>query len=203
MDQIGLIILAAGSSSRMGSPKQLLLYNGRTLLRHAAETALASICEPVLVVLGAAGDLLEPQLAGLPVMLSHNPDWSLGMGSSIRHGLQQLVARFSGSIRAVVIMVCDQPLVRPTDLNELCAVHDTSGYGVVSSRYGGNVGVPVLFSSRYFRDLGMLDPSAGAKKLIIQHADDHHSVGLSAGAFDIDTPEDYSRMMGQNAAVQD
>jgi molybdenum cofactor cytidylyltransferase len=187
----------------MGSAKQLLPYNGRTLLRHAAETALASVCDPVLVVLGAGRELMESQVSDLPVLVCYNPDWSLGMGSSIRHGLEQMLARFSGSIRAVVIMVCDQPLVRPADLNKLCAVHETSGYGVVSSRYGGSVGVPVLFSSRYFRELAMLDPSAGAKKLIIQHADDHHSIALSTGAFDIDTPEDYSKVMDQNRAVQD
>src|SRR5947199_10804400 len=90
MSHVGLLLLAAGGSARMGAAKQLLRCEGQTLLRRAAETALASVCRPVIVVLGARCDALRPELHGLPVEITENPDWALGMGSSISAGVQAM-----------------------------------------------------------------------------------------------------------------
>ena len=84
MSSVGIVILAAGASTRMGTPKQLLCYAGKSLLRRAAETALASQGQPVVVVLGAAGEHCRPELEGLPVRIVENPDWEQGMSASLR-----------------------------------------------------------------------------------------------------------------------
>src|SRR6266436_9799703 len=107
---IGLIVLAAGASTRMGTPKQLLLHEGRTFLRRAGETALASACHPVVVVLGAHADQLQVELERLPVLIVENRRWEEGMSSSIRVGLETLVAEDEG-LDGAVIMLCDQPFV--------------------------------------------------------------------------------------------
>src|SRR5437868_1282596 len=104
---IGLLLLAAGASSRMGAPKQLLRYEGRTLLRRAAETALASVCRPVVVVLGAHAPQLQPELIGLPLRIVVNTHWEQGMGSSLRVGMETLLQEPKAEIEAVVIMLCD------------------------------------------------------------------------------------------------
>ena len=95
----------------MGRPKQLLPYRGRTLLRHAAETAVASGCGPIVLVTGALNEALAAEVAGLPIQAVHNSDWETGMASSIRAGLAAVEA---AQPRAVLIMLSDQPhLTRP------------------------------------------------------------------------------------------
>ena len=87
---IGMIILAAGASTRMVKPKQLLLYQGRSLLRHTTEIALASNCHPIVVVLGANAAQMEPEIDSLPVHAVINPHWAEDMESSIRVGIDTL-----------------------------------------------------------------------------------------------------------------
>src|SRR5690348_4030085 len=81
---IPVLLLAAGNSTRMGRPKQLLDYRGRPLLRHSVEQALGSACRPVMVVLGAEADACRAAIGDLPVEIVVNADWAEGMGSSIR-----------------------------------------------------------------------------------------------------------------------
>jgi len=192
----GIIILAGGSSSRLGAPKQLLQFKGRSLLRHAAETALASICRPVVVVLGSCAQALESELYGLGVIIAKNDEWASGMGSSIRVGMHHLMSNDSErTLDSVVLMVCDQPLIRGDDINRLCAIRMETGRGIVSSFYGGAAGVPALFSSNYFPELETVDPSQGARLIIAKHIQDSHSVPLSEAVFDVDTYNDYQKII--------
>lgn len=195
MSEIGLIILAAGGSFRLGSPKQLLPFQGRTLLRRATETALGSVCRPVVIVLGDKSDLLESQVKDLPVAIARNPDWASGMGSSIRIGLEDLLSQHQDQTEAVVLMVCDQPFIRSSDIDRLCLAHEKTGCGVISSAYEGVFGTPVLFSSKYFSELQQLPPNEGARRLITRHRDDHYSILVPEAAFDVDTPEDYRKLI--------
>src|SRR5258708_39740897 len=110
MSDIAIMILAAGGSARMGEPKQLLPYRGSTLIRHAAETAVASGCRPVIVVLGAHADRLAAEVSELAVSVAINEQWASGIGSSIRCGIEHLTA-IAPAAQAVVITLCDQPLV--------------------------------------------------------------------------------------------
>lgn len=113
---IGLLLLAAGVSSRLGSePKQLLAYEGESLLRHAARTALASSCLPIIVVIGAHRERIEAEIADLPVEIIFNEAWAAGMASSIRAWMEYLVAH--AAPRAVVLMLCDQPHVSASLIN--------------------------------------------------------------------------------------
>ena len=130
--RIALILLAAGASTRLGRPKQLLGFRGRSLLRHAAETALASVCRPVVVVLGALADRLQTELTALPVTVALNPAWAEGMAKSIRAGLKEVSSKTPGP-DAVVIMLCDQPLITAGMLDQLVSMHRSSGMGIVAS----------------------------------------------------------------------
>ena len=90
MHNCAIVILAAGISSRLGSPKQLLEFDGKTLLQHAIDTALATGCPKVMVVLGARAEMLKPELANQPIQVLENKNWQEGMASSIRYALKNI-----------------------------------------------------------------------------------------------------------------
>ena len=188
---IGVILLAAGGSTRLGSPKQLLVYRGKTLLRHAAEAALATGGRPVAAVLGFGAERLRAELAGLDVRPVDNPDWHRGMGTSVRRGVAALDADADGAL----LMLCDQPLVTAEKLAMLVAAfRQNAGAGIVAAAYHGTVGVPVLFSRAYFDELRALPDDAGAKPILRRHRDAVLPVPLPEAAVDIDTREQYERL---------
>ena len=184
-----LMILAAGASTRLGRPKQLLPFRGRSLLRHAAETALASSCRPVVVVLGAFAGRLIRELSGLPVIVAMNLQWKEGLSSSIRAGLKALAPEGPGP-KSVLIMLCDQPLISAQFLDRLVALHQSSGSGIVAAEYGGEGGVPALFSRAYYSELAALRGSRGAKPVIVKYAKHSERIPLPEAAIDIDRQED-------------
>lgn len=190
-DAIGLVLLAAGASSRMGTAKQLLPYQGRSLLRYMAEVALASRCSSVVVVLGAHVDRTRLEIGDLPVQIVENPHWSTGMGSSIQAGVQQITAQ---PLAAIIVMLCDQPLVTSANLNQLIESYQATQHSVIASAYSGTLGVPALFNHQLFPDLLSLSPNQGAKHLIKQYHDRVDSVSFPEGAIDLDTPEDYQQL---------
>lgn len=190
-----IIILAAGASSRMGRPKLLLTYGSRTFMRHAAETAVASICRPILAVLGAYTDLLKREIEGLPVRSVINERWADGMGSSIQVGVETLNAcDRADSTEALVLMLCDQPYVTAAVINDLVTAYHRNGKGIVVSEYDGTLGVPALFRREYFAELATIRAAAGAKQIIAAHASDVVPVPFPGGMTDIDTPEDYREL---------
>jgi molybdenum cofactor cytidylyltransferase len=182
------VVLAAGGSTRMGRPKQLLPWGGRSLLRHAVDVAAAGGCDPVVVVLGAAADRLRTELDGVPVVPAENPDWGLGPGTSVRVGLEA-----AGAVDAVVFLACDQPLVDAAHVRRLIDAHRTSGRPMAASGYADSAGVPALFARECFPDLRALPAGAGAKQLLARRPDDVAVVPFPAGAIDLDSPEDYER----------
>jgi molybdenum cofactor cytidylyltransferase len=190
-----IIILAAGASTRMGRPKLLLTYGSRTLVRHAAEIAAASICRPILIVLGAYTNQLVSEIDDLPVRSVMNERWADGMGSSIRAGVENLNTydRADG-IEALVLMLCDQPYVTAAVINDLVKTHYLNGKGIVASAYDGILGVPALFGRKYFAELGIIRGDAGAKEMIPAHVSDVVPVPFPLGIMDIDTPEDYRKL---------
>lgn len=106
MSRIGILIIAAGASTRLGRPKQLLPYQGKPLIRHITEVAIASGCQPIGVILGAYAETIEPHLLNLGIHIIYNQHWSTGMASSIRCGLQQFLT-LSPKLDATILMVCD------------------------------------------------------------------------------------------------
>jgi molybdenum cofactor cytidylyltransferase len=193
MRPVGLVILAAGGSSRLGQPKQLLEYRGRSLLRHVAEAAVGSHCRPIVVVLGAQASQLEAELRALPVHVAENPHWARGMATSLRRGLATLEA-IDGGIGAAVILLSDQPLVSARTIDALVEAWRTVGKRIIASEYAGVVGVPALFDRSLFPELLALDGEAGARRIIAGHAEEVHRLPFPGGILDIDTPEDCERL---------
>lgn len=196
---VSLIILAAGASTRMGRPKQLLLYRDRSLLHYMTAVAIASGCQPIVVVLGAHAAQIraESGIESLPVQIVENPQWYQGMGSSIQMGLTRLQTQ-NPITAAVVITLCDQPLISPELIQQLVEKYYLSRQPIAASEYTGTVGVPALFSRALFSELLALDPSAGAKQVIQTHLHETARVPFPEGAIDLDTLQDYEQFLQSN-----
>lgn len=217
--RVATIILAAGSSSRLGKPKQLISQNGTTLVRRMAEIALSLQTGPVIVVLGANGEKVAQEVADLPLITTLNVDWKEGLAASLRVGLTALA---DVPTDAFLILLTDQPHVTADLLQELIDVRQQTSRGIVASRYstgryagaGGagiaplsgqrlyrperavrpaepaHLGVPALFDIRYKTKFMTFTGDVGARKLIRQHPDDCAGVPFPLGAVDLDTPQD-------------
>ena len=158
-----IIILAAGSSTRMGKPKQLLTYDNLTFLRHAAEVAVASVCRPILIVLGAYASQLQSEIDDLPVRSVTNERWADGMGYSIQVGVGALKNYDrADNIEALLLMLCDQPYVRADVINGLVTAYHVNDKGIIASEYSAP-GVHALFGREYFAESRM-SCAAGAKQ---------------------------------------
>lgn len=188
----GIMILAAGSSSRLGQPKQFLQFNGKTLLFHTAEQAL-KITDHVIVVSGAEPIDIEKQLNS--VVNINNENWEKGMGSSLRKGLKEMLLLHPG-LDNCIVTVCDQPFIDSSVFQSLIDQQEASGKGIVASAYAAISGVPVLFTSGYFDDLLSLPDTGGAKMLISTYRHDAAEIPFEKGAIDIDTMEDYQKLTG-------
>lgn len=184
---IGAVILAAGSSSRLGEPKQLLAHGGETLIRHAVRAALETDCAPVVVVTGAWHERVEHELRGLPASVCHHPEWQLGMGSSIRAGLSRALG-LAPLLDALLLMVCDQPFITSQILRALISARDQSGKRAAACVYSDAVGVPALFDRALFPMLAALPDAQGAKPILSVLRGEVARVPFPEGAIDIDTP---------------
>ena len=184
---IGAIVLAAGGSSRLGVPKQLLEFHGETLVRRAAKAALESVCDRVVVVVGSHE--MRHEIDDLPVSIVENKNWKSGISSSIRAGLEQI-----SSPDGVVITLCDQPFMTAAVLNELIITHRETGRAIVASTYGTTRGVPAFFAPELFNELASLTKDEGARRIIASHPEKVATVEFPQGAIDIDTPRDRERL---------
>ncbi|GAB3736148.1 hypothetical protein GCM10027594_17250 [Hymenobacter agri] len=189
---VALLLLAAGASTRMGRPKQLLPYHGRTLLRHAAETAEASGCAPVVLVTGALHEELIIEVAGLPIQAVRNLNWESGMASSIQTGLAAVAP---AQPRAVLIMLTDQPMVTPALLQQLVAQQQLLQAPIVAAAYGDTLGVPAIFAQAIWPQLMQLQGQQGAVRLIAGLGAAVGRVAFPEGLLDVDTPEQYAALV--------
>jgi molybdenum cofactor cytidylyltransferase len=189
----GAIILAAGSSSRLGKPKQNLIFQGQTLLQRAIQNALESVCENVVVILGGNAEVIQSTLTGQPVPVVYNPDWQEGMASSIRLGISELQKALP-NITSAVLMLCDQPFADAAILNQLIQKKMATGKSIIASAFDGTIGSPALFDHSHFAELLRLAGSDGAKKLLVKYAEELATIPFLLGAIDIDTVGDYERL---------
>jgi molybdenum cofactor cytidylyltransferase len=189
-NQVAAVILAAGASTRMGTPKQLLQWQGRSLLRSITETAIAANCSPVIVVLGAYSDRIQAEVIDLPVQVVNNPEWQTGMGSSIRMGIQALLD-LNMDVKAAILLLCDQPFVSPQIIQQLRSIYDATHQSIVASSYQDTIGVPALFDRQLFSELLELNQLEGAKTLIQRHLNAVETIDFPQGSIDLDTPKDY------------
>jgi molybdenum cofactor cytidylyltransferase len=187
------IILAAGASTRLGRPKQLLPFRGQTLLRRAIAAVRAAPVRRVFVVLGARAALIHAHAAADGIDFVENVDWRNGMGSSIGAGMRALPAQSPPD--AVLLAVCDQPLLATAHVASLVETHRHHPGIVVASRYDDEViGVPALFPRVLFAELRAVAPHSGAKAIVERHIDMTVLLPFPEGAVDIDTVDDYQRL---------
>ena len=170
------VVLAAGASTRLGEPKQLVMLGGEALLERAARTATAAGCAPVVVMLGAAGEQIAARCDLGDAVTVLNPEWAEGMASSIRAG----VAAVAGAT-GIVLMTCDQPAVTAEHLRALMASSE-----VTASSYAGRRGVPAYFPAASFAALLDLRGDSGARELLRAAV----AIDLPGGELDVDTAAD-------------
>jgi molybdenum cofactor cytidylyltransferase len=193
------IVLAAGTSSRMGQPKQLLPFEGKSLVRRAAEAAVGSKTRQTIVVTGAASRQVDAELAGLAVMLVHNDDYAQGMSTSLRAGLRAV----RPEVDAVVVLLADQPFVTSEVIDGLIDLYEQTHGRIVRPRYGGQPGNPVLWSESLFRELVEQTGDQGGRALLQKYRDEITWLDLPDAALqtDVDTPEAYETLTGSTPSA--
>ena len=190
---LAAVILAAGGSSRMGRPKQLLKFRGTSLLRRAIDTALAVPTEQVIVVLGHAADQLLPEIAATSATVVLNDQWTEGVSTSLRGGL----AAVSSEARGVFIYPADMPLVTPEALRELAHRQQISGRPAAMTDAGGVRGVPVFITRSLFPALMIQEGDVGGAQYLRGHPEAVEAVHFDDPDLvrDVDRPEDYARLL--------
>ncbi|MEO8860509.1 MAG: nucleotidyltransferase family protein [Ginsengibacter sp.] len=193
-----IIILAAGSSGRLGQPKQLISFKGKSLLRHAVDEALQTSLQPIITVTGAHDDAVIKTLDETKVNIMKNLNWEEGISSSIRCGLNAL-QEISPITDGVIFMVCDQPYVTHYLLKYLLKEQQKSSLPIVASSYENILGTPVLFHKSFFSQLMELTGDTGAKKILKHYPQKATSIPFPKGKIDIDTLEDYEKLVNLKA----
>lgn len=197
---LAILILAAGESKRLGSAKQLLDWDGETLVQRSISTArqLSSHCSTeIYVVLGARYDELLLHISNNDIIICRNERWFTGIGSSIHCGIEAIIA--NGRADSILIMLCDQPFITSEHLQKLFELFSSSGKGIITTSYSGINGVPAIFGRKYFDNLLALQGEQGAKRLIHKYASDVESIVFQDATIDIDTPEDYDKAIQLNS----
>ncbi len=188
-----IIILAAGSSSRLGRSKQLLTYQGLSLLKRTTLEALETKL-PVFIVLGANAQAHQNEINDLPIRITVNEDWNKGMGHSLKYALKYVLQTIP-DVESVLILVCDQPHIHSTHLLNLKNRFQESEASIVASAYADQAGVPALFGREWFDQILQLPDDQGARSLITKNESRVVTVPFSLGAVDIDTEDDVNKFL--------
>jgi len=191
---VAAVILAAGASSRMGQPKQVLQVEGTSLIRRAALAALGSKVMYTVVVTGAAHDLVLAEIGDLPVRIVHNPDHQQGMSTSLRAGIQAVSA--DETVQAAIVMLADQPFVDSAVVNGLLELYAQTKARIARPRYAEQPGNPVLWDASLFDDLAAQTGDQGGRSLLQEHRSEIAWLDLPDPRvqLDVDTPEAYAAL---------
>ena len=191
-ERIAGILMAAGASQRLGQSKQLLVWRGRPLIAHVAQTALDARLDPVIVVIGHRAGEMRAALQSLAVIVVENPRWPDGMSTSMHAGLSALPA----DVDAALFLLVDQPRITADYLRAMVAAYRASRKPIVVSAFQGKRASPTLFDRSLFDQLRRITGDVGGRAVIdaspnlvaMVEADDE------ATLLDIDTPEDWQRI---------
>jgi len=185
------IILAGGESSRFGQPKMLLEWRGKPLIRHTVETALKAGLSPVIVVTGAVDEPIREALRGLDVVIRHNTQWQAGQSTSVGEGIRTLPK----NIGSALFLLADQPYVTSEVIQALRQLHEKTLSPIIAPRVAGRRANPVLFDQVTFHDLLGLSGDTGGRALFTQYLVEYLDWSDQRLRFDIDTIEDYHRLL--------
>lgn len=188
--KIGIVIMAAGGSRRMGRPKQLLAFEGISLIQKVIDTSISTQLAPIVLVLGAFEKEIKAALDQHVITIIENPHWESGMAGSLVIGLETIL-QIDPAIDGVIFMVCDQPFVTKEVIDALINVQAATGFDAAACTYKGKMGTPALLLSTYFTALLQLKGDTGARKILQENSEKVALVNFDAGIFDIDTPEDF------------
>ncbi|OKY26281.1 MULTISPECIES: nucleotidyltransferase family protein [Thalassotalea] len=183
--ELAVIVLAAGSSSRLGQPKQLVEVQGNKLIARQCELAL-TLTNNVLVVVGCYAEKVSDAVNHLPVNVVNNPNWQQGMGSSIAAGINALPS----TVKGVMLLLVDQWQLTAADLALTKQTWQQASNSIICARgKSGAFSPPIIFPRDYFKQLKHIPPDSGAKAIVNQHGDNVISLSLEAAFADLDTPE--------------
>lgn len=187
------MILAAGASSRLGQPKQLIKFEDKSLLQHMIDVGQEVDVTERILVLGAKSELIQEVIIPRTFSIIHNYEWQKGMSTSIHVGLKSLQLKCT-DLKHVIILLSDQPFVTVDLIKQLIASQDESERCITTCTYANQMGVPAIFSHHFFDGLLALTSDQGAKKLIQRNLDHVRTIPFSKGAIDIDTPDDLDQL---------
>lgn len=190
-ERLFAVILAAGCSRRLGHPKQLLPWQGQTLLESTIKKAQSVCHDDCLVVLGSHAEIIQTTINLQTVHVVENRQWSEGIASSIRAGIEALPY----GAQAALFLLCDQPLIDSVQLATLTTTWQRHPQRIVASGYHDQVGVPAVFPRRYFHELLALRGDQGAKRLLKQFATSVMNISLPKAFYDIDNEADYQSVL--------
>lgn len=199
---IAILILAAGESTRMGQPKQLLPWKDGTLLDNAIKTAKASRAKDIFVILGANSKEIRATILEEKIVVLDNPNWKNGLGSSISKGIEHLIES-DKTYDGVLIMLCDQPFISSSYLNQIIRSFKENEGKIIATDYNNRAGVPAIFNISHFKELKQLNDDYGAKKILEQYREDLILIDPKGNELDLDTPEDYRTLIGRSSNTND
>lgn len=189
MTGIWAIVLAAGESKRMGSPKMLLPYNDATIIGQVIRNLMDSNVDRVVVVVGANREEIMKETRRYDVFHCYNEDYKSGMLSSVKCGFYSLP---EGCL-AALIMPGDQPMTGPGEINRVIGAYAESDRGLVMASYNGRRGHPLIVDMKYLDEVLSLPDSEGLRALAERHPEDvlESETDDASVLRDIDTQEDY------------
>ena len=195
MSEIWAIILAAGESKRMGSPKMLLPFNGCTMIENVIANVLDSKIKNIMVVLGADREPIIKLIRTKAVKYCYNENYKDGMLSSVVCGFRNIPIGHS----AVLVFQGDQPLITPKAINSVIEVYISSGKGIVIPVYKSKRGHPILIDSKYMNEIQKLNPDDGLRSLALKYSDDVSEVDTDQAGIlrDFDTYDEYKNGINQ------
>ncbi|MCK0108386.1 nucleotidyltransferase family protein [Flavobacteriaceae bacterium S0825] len=187
------LVMAAGSSSRMGAPKQLLPWKEVTLIEGVITKVLHLNTFKAIVVLGANEDKIVPKITSYPIEIIHNLEWEKGLGNSIAFGIHHIKKNYD--VGGVFVTLADQPLIEATYLKVMIDLFETDKNQIIATKYqNGKLGVPALFDKSYLLELSSIDGDKGAKSILEKYANSVITTQIDTNVFDVDTDEDYKRL---------
>jgi len=185
-----ILVLAAGASTRLGQPKQLVKLGGRPALHRVVSNAVAIAGHSVTVVIGAYARDMTHLLGHSPASVIVNREWEEGMASSIRRGLAALPA----ACDAVMVLLGDQVAVTGDDLKRLVSAWKEQDSVIATATYERHVGVPAIFPRVCFSELAELRGDHGARLVLERNSYRLVRVPMPNAAIDLDTPEDLAAL---------